>query len=252
MTESKQIKFLPGGLQKTLVSTTSPLQKSKGSQRVHRLRSLNWLDGLRPQNTEAATAAEVSCVPTSWSLRRMNAKPTCSISDHWRVSQCAPVAVSPLTCNPLHSAAHKLPKINSRSLSLWRVCALDKWWWWHLGAAAQCYERRHFHFSLSCIGEGNGSPLQCSCLENPRDGGAWCAAVYGVAQSWTRLKWAAYSLQYTNIISSSRQVLTGIHCLSDPFHRWCRWGLENLKSPGQQFPHSLEMPFQLCLAVLRP
>ena len=49
-------------------------------------------------------------------------------------------------------------------------------------------ERLHFHFSLSCIGEGNGNPLQCSCLENPRDGGAWWAAVYGVAQSRTRLK----------------------------------------------------------------
>ena len=49
-------------------------------------------------------------------------------------------------------------------------------------------ERLHFHFSLSCIGEGNGNPLQCSCLENPRDGGAWWVAVYGVAQSWTRLK----------------------------------------------------------------
>ena len=48
-------------------------------------------------------------------------------------------------------------------------------------------ERLHFHFSLSCIGEGNGSPLQCSCLENPRDGEAWWAAVYGVAQSRTRL-----------------------------------------------------------------
>ena len=46
----------------------------------------------------------------------------------------------------------------------------------------------HFHFSLSCIGEVNGNPLQCSCLENPRDGGAWWAAVYGVAQSQTRLK----------------------------------------------------------------
>ena len=45
-----------------------------------------------------------------------------------------------------------------------------------------------FHFSLSCTGEGNGNPLQCSCLENPRDEGAWWAAVYGVAQSWTRLK----------------------------------------------------------------
>ena len=49
-------------------------------------------------------------------------------------------------------------------------------------------ERLHFHFSLSCIGEGNGNPPQCSCLENSRDGGAWWAAVYGVAQSWTRLK----------------------------------------------------------------
>ena len=48
-------------------------------------------------------------------------------------------------------------------------------------------ERLHFHFSLSCIGEGNGNPLQCSCLENPRDGGAWWAAVSGVAQSRTRL-----------------------------------------------------------------
>ena len=49
-------------------------------------------------------------------------------------------------------------------------------------------ERLHFHFSLSCIGEGNGNPLQCSCLESPRDGGAWWAAVCGVTQSQTRLK----------------------------------------------------------------
>ena len=50
-------------------------------------------------------------------------------------------------------------------------------------------ERLHFHFSLSCIGEGNGNPLQCSCLENPRDRGAWWAAVYGVTQIQTRLMW---------------------------------------------------------------
>ena len=49
-------------------------------------------------------------------------------------------------------------------------------------------ERLPFHFLLSCIGGGDGNPLQCSCLENPRDGGAWWAAVYGVTQSWTRLK----------------------------------------------------------------
>ena len=63
--------------------------------------------------------------------------------------------------------------------------------WWaavHGVAKSDTTERLHFHFSLARIGEGNGNPLQCSCLENPRDGAAWWAAVYGVAQSWTRLK----------------------------------------------------------------
>ena len=55
----------------------------------------------------------------------------------------------------------------------------------------------HFHFSLSCVGEGNGNPLQCSCLENPRDGGAWWAAIYGVAQSGTRLKRLSSSSMFT-------------------------------------------------------
>ena len=63
-------------------------------------------------------------------------------------------------------------------------------------------EQLPFHFSLSCTGEGNGNPLQCSCLENPRDGGAWWAAVYGVAQSWTRLK---------RLSSSSSSIHVGVH-----------------------------------------
>ena len=54
-------------------------------------------------------------------------------------------------------------------------------------------EQLPFHFSLSCIGEGNGNPLQCSCLENPRDRGAWWAAIYGVTQSQTWLKWLSSS-----------------------------------------------------------
>ena len=67
-------------------------------------------------------------------------------------------------------------------------------------------ERLHFHFSLSCIGEGNGNLLQCSCLENPRDRGAWWAAIYGVAQSRTRLKWLSSSS------STVCEALTIHHC----------------------------------------
>ena len=59
-------------------------------------------------------------------------------------------------------------------------------------------ERLHFHLSLSCIGEGNTNPLRCSCLENPRDGWAWRAAVYGVAQSRTRLKRPSSSILQEN------------------------------------------------------
>ena len=66
-------------------------------------------------------------------------------------------------------------------------------------------ERLYFHFSLSCTGEGNGNPLQCSCLENPRDSRAWWAAVSGVAQSWTRLKRlsSSSSSSITMLLSSS-------------------------------------------------
>ena len=67
-------------------------------------------------------------------------------------------------------------------------------------------ERLPFPFSLSCIGEGNGNPLQCSCLENPRDGGAWWAAVYGVAQSRTQLKQ----------LSSSNFFETHAYCIFAP------------------------------------
>ena len=70
--------------------------------------------------------------------------------------------------------------------------------------------------SLSCIGEGNGNPLQWSCLENPRDRGAWWAAVYGITQSWTRLKWlssSSSSIIYTgcynkaNFLNFPRKIL---------------------------------------------
>ena len=72
--------------------------------------------------------------------------------------------------------------------------------------------------SLSCIGEGNGNPLQCSCLENPRDGGVWGAAVYGVAQSWTRLKWLSSSSPPGLLLSWAFHPMRSVY-----FSVSCRW-----------------------------
>ena len=72
-------------------------------------------------------------------------------------------------------------------------------------------ERLHFHFSLSCIGEGNGNPLQCR-LENPRDGGTWWAAVYRVAQSRTRLKWLSSSIGLYNHGETCGKIHTVLDC----------------------------------------
>ena len=77
-------------------------------------------------------------------------------------------------------------------------------------------ERLHFHFSLSCIGEGNGNPLQCSCPENPRDGGAQWAAVYGVSQSWTRLKRLGSSSSSIEMFAGSQEQVS-IFYLNSPY-----------------------------------
>ena len=79
-------------------------------------------------------------------------------------------------------------------------------------------ERRHFHFSLSCIGEGNGNPLQY-CLENPVDGGAWWAAVHRVAQSWTRLK----RLSMHGCIGEGNGSPLQYSCLENPRDRGVWW-----------------------------
>ena len=80
-------------------------------------------------------------------------------------------------------------------------------------------ERLHFHFSLSCTGEGNGNPLQCSCLENPRDGGAWWAALYGVAQSRTRLTWLSSSSSMYGC--DSWTLKRAEYWRIDSFELWC-------------------------------
>ena len=84
-------------------------------------------------------------------------------------------------------------------------------------------ERLHFPFSLSCIGEGNGNPHQCSCLENPRDGEAWWAAVYGVAQSQIRLKRCSSSS--SSIISLGSKNTNFIISIFLNFTRFVSWTL---------------------------
>ena len=79
-------------------------------------------------------------------------------------------------------------------------------------------ERLHFHFSLSCIGEGNGNPLQCSCLENPRDWGAWWAAIYRVAQSQTWLKWLSSSWEDKRQIPHSTQHWRNFNIICPSYH----------------------------------
>ena len=92
---------------------------------------------------------------------------------------------------------HPTPAILPGKSHGWRsLVGCSPWGCWE----SDTTERLHFHSSLSCFGEGNGNPLQCSCLENPRDGGAWRAAVHGVAQSQTRLKWLSSSSS-SNFIS---------------------------------------------------
>ena len=94
-----------------------------------------------------------------------------------------------MDCNPPGSSGrrqwHPTPVLLPGKSHGWRsLVGCSPWGLWE----SDMTERLHLHFSLSCIEEENGNPLQCSCLENPRDRGAWWAAVYGVTQSRTRLK----------------------------------------------------------------
>ena len=98
----------------------------------------------------------------------------------------------------------------------------------------------HFHISLSCIGEGNGNPLQCSCLENPRDGGAWWAAVYGVAQSWTQLKQ----------ISSSRS--SSVFFAAEDEETWYSQQKTRTEADcGSNHYCKIKFLFQLCIVKFR-
>ena len=108
-----------------------------------------------------------------------------------------PVAISISSTKIRRRQWHPTPVLLPGKSHGWRgLVGCSPWGRWELDTT----KRLHFHFSLSCIGEGNGNPLQCSCLENSRDGASWWAAVYGVAQSWTRLKRLSSSSSSTKIL----------------------------------------------------
>ena len=101
--------------------------------------------------------------------------------------------------------------------------------WGHWGSDTT--EQLHFPFSLSCIGEGNGNPLQCSCLENPRDGGAWWAVVHWVTQSRTRLKWLSSNINSINKRGGVNNIIQTPSVMSNsswPHELYSPWN-----SPGQ-------------------
>ena len=134
------------------------------------LRKCRWIMNLtkkRSDHTESKRVKKLTCKSHIWSHRYF------------------PKARWPTTAIFNHIQWHPTPVLlPGKSHGRRSLVGCSPWGRW----GSDTTEQLHLHFSLSCIGEGNGKPLQCSCLENPRDGGAWWAAVYGVAQSRTRLK----------------------------------------------------------------
>ena len=109
--------------------------------------------------------------------------------------QSYPTLCNPMDCRPPGSSVHRI--FQARILG-WVAISFSRRSSWTCVSLVSCIGRWilcHWatSLSLSCIGEGNGNPFQCSCLENPRDGGAWWAAIYGVTQSRTWLKWLSSS-----------------------------------------------------------
>ena len=130
--------------------------------------SMDWLDLLAVQETFKSSPTVQFKSINSWVLSFLYDPIVTSIHDYWR-RQWQPTPVL------LPGKSH-----GRRSLVGCNPWGCEE---------SDTTEQLHFHFSLSCIVEGSGNPLQCSCLENPRERGAWWAAAYGVAQSRTQLKW---------------------------------------------------------------
>ena len=111
-------------------------------------------------------------------------------------------------------------------------------------------EQLHFHFSLSRTGEGNGNPLQCSCLENPRDGGACWAAIHGVAQSRTRMKRLSSSSSMAYYSAKTRNM-----CFFQSLAQLSGNPVKKFKTQHKDrtaFPQSLTLPLLICILLIFP
>ena len=130
----------------------------------------------------------------------------------------------PIDCSLPGSSVHRILQAKTLewvATSFSRGSSRSRNWTQVSGTAGSSLptELLHFHFSLSYVGEGSGNPLQCSCLENPRDRGAWWAAIYGVAQSQTRLKWLSSSSSMTTRTQIVFRVCPTMYI------KWRGWGL---------------------------
>ena len=149
------------------------------------------------------------------------------------------IYVSPPSWSPLPPPS--LPHLSRLSQSTAFGCPVSYMTHWLSILYMVCStEWLHFYFSLSCIGEGNGNPLQCYCLENPRDWGAWWAAVYGVTQSQTRLKWLS-NICFSAILSNHLTLFFS-HWVQKSVLYICVLEGEVLTAepPGKSQGHSLE------------
>ena len=172
---------------------------------------------------------------------QMAGKPTKRYSTRLAIRKIQTKTTVRYHCTPIrrkqwHPTPVLLPRKSHGQRSLEGCSPWGRW-------GSDMTERLHFLFSLSCIGEGNGNPLQCSCLESPRDGEAWWAAVYGVTQSRTRLKWLS------NSNSNSTSIRKAITVKTDNKERmWRNWdahtllvGMQNSAVPSENSQEHLKV-----------